>query len=627
MVRRVQRRIVLRALASGMLVAAASLAAPAFALAQAPAVRYLVPEVGPASGGTEVTIAGSSFTGATAVSFGGTAAAGFTNVDDNTIKALLPPHAPGNVDVTVTTASGTSPTSSSDTFTFVDTSSGSWSPGGVLGDPRTGQMTTTLPGGRILIVGGADASGSTTSAELYDPATRIFSPTGSLSDGVIGETATLLNDGKVLVVGLAFGTSGLVPTAELYDPSTGTWTPTANNPVDTLAFAAALLQDGRVLVAGGSNPSTLALAEIYDPTTNMWSATGNLSVPRQQFTLTTLPNGKVLAAGGRGKFGVPSAVSDLYDPSAGTWSSCDVLTASADCPGPMTTTDFGQTATLLQNGKVLAAGGQIHDGLRTNSAELYNPATGLWSNTGSLAEARNQHTATLLPDGRVLVTGGIGSDPAGAPLASSELYDPTTGTWSNTGFLQTARSTHTASLLPNGQVLVVGGYGLNQQILGSAELFTLTPPAASNPIPTPIPIPTPTPAPTPTPKPTPAPSSSPLFPGMGLPKANLSGFKLSVRLTRAGKSRVFAIHGALRLPNSIPASKRSLVCRGSVAVAVRRGHHTGGRRTVRLRSDCSFSTTLVVPTSRLGSQGRYGATARFVGNKYLNARSQTVTIR
>ncbi len=91
-----------------------------------------------------------------------------------------------------------------------------------------------------------------------------------------------------------------------------------------------------------------------------------------------------------------------------------------------------------------------------------------FSSTGSLATARNGHTATLLPNGMVLVAGGGGNS---GLLASAELYNPATGTWSATGNLVTARDGHTATLLPNGMVLVAGGYGISNSYLASAELY------------------------------------------------------------------------------------------------------------------------------------------------------------
>ena len=109
---------------------------------------------------------------------------------------------------------------------------------------------------------------------------------------------------------------------------------------------------------------------------------------------------------------------------------------------------------MLPNGKVLVAGGQDSSGSPFASAELYDPASGSWSATGSLNTARYFHTATLLPNGMVLVAGGVHRWHF---FASAELYDPASGTWTATGSLNTARYFHTATLLPNGMVLVAGG--------------------------------------------------------------------------------------------------------------------------------------------------------------------------
>src|SRR5438874_2029643 len=141
-----------------------------------------------------------------------------------------------------------------------------------------------------------------------------------------------------------------------------------------------------------------------------------------------------------GKVLIVGRSAELYDPATGTWS----ITGSLNTAG-------GGTATLLPNGKVLVVGGYYNKSF-LNSAELYDPATGTWSITGNLDIARNAHTATLLPNGKVLVAGGYGG--GDFSLNSSELYDPATGTWSITGNLNTPRCQSTATLRPSGKVLV-----------------------------------------------------------------------------------------------------------------------------------------------------------------------------
>jgi hypothetical protein len=131
---------------------------------------------------------------------------------------------------------------------------------------------------------------------------------------------------------------------------------------------------------------------------------------------------------------------------------------------PMKTARSQHTATLLPNGQVLIAGGvqSASNGTRTlSSTELYDPATGRFSPAANMTTTRRLHAATLLPDGHVLITGGYGGDDAGwgMPLTTAELYDPSADRFTKTGDLITATGFHTAVLLPTGQVLIVGGAG------------------------------------------------------------------------------------------------------------------------------------------------------------------------
>jgi hypothetical protein len=221
---------------------------------------------------------------------------------------------------------------------------------------------------------------------------------------------------------------------------------------------ATLLSDGRVLVVtGNTSDGPVASAELYDPASGIWTATGRLGFSVLGHTATLLPNGKVLVAGGG--FLVDYSSAELYDPATETWTAT----------GSMTGSRYDHTATLLPNGKVLVAGGFTRpagsSGHPLATAEIYDPASGTWTTTGSMALARTSHTATLLPNGKVLVAGGD------YMFGSVELYDPASGTWATTGNLPGFGLVgHTATLLSNGKVLVAGG-GDTGQTLARAELY------------------------------------------------------------------------------------------------------------------------------------------------------------
>jgi WD40 repeat protein len=287
-----------------------------------------------------------------------------------------------------------------------------------------------------------------------------FEETGSLAAGRYNHTATLLPNGKVL----AAGGAGQQSSAELYDPASGTWVATGSTGALFYNFTATLLPNGKVLAAGGG-PNVIfqsATTELYDPASGTWTETGSLGGKRSNHTATLLLDGKVLVVGGDyidvgyGGFSIASA--ELYDPASGTWTAT----------GSLATARGRHTATLLPNGKVLVAGGDnnYYGMVVTHaSCELYDPQTGTWTSTGPLGDARSSHTGTLLPNNKVLVAGGSTRIYI---LASAELYDPQSGTWTSTGPLGHTRSSHTATLLSDNKVLVAGGYNDN-----TAELYDL----------------------------------------------------------------------------------------------------------------------------------------------------------
>lgn len=276
----------------------------------------------------------------------------------------------------------------------------------------------------------------------------------------------------LFVLAAAFGVEAQDTTAcnknhYILTGSAASWLATGNLNVPRSAHTATLLADDKVLVAGGYGSSVLDSAELYDPASGKWSITGSLSKPRVMHTATLLPNGKVLVVGGDTSplppdFGRGNTA-EVYDPATGTWT----LT------GSMGTTRSWHTATLLQDGRVLVAGGFNIDNVKT--AELYDPATGSWTPTGDLNVARYGHTATLLSDGSVLIAKGSNDGDLASTLSSAELYDPVSGVWNQIDDpTQYSSVYHTATLLPDGKVLFIGGYDdpwLDPTSLREVELF------------------------------------------------------------------------------------------------------------------------------------------------------------
>jgi hypothetical protein len=245
---------------------------------------------------------------------------------------------------------------------------------------------------------------------------------------------------------------------------------------DRIMHTATLLDDGRILITGGANVNANNTGELYNPQTKIFSRiegpmyqTGKtMQIPRYGHTATKLANGKVLIVGAENR----STLAELFDPAT------DTFTQAAQTQTLIRARQF-HTATLLNDGKVLIYGGYeqptslLYADVRE---EYYDPSDDSFY-TYSLSNASNHlirinHTATRLRDGRVLVTGGSGVTGGGAAVSSAVIFDPTTQTFQNlSSQMNVPRSEHTATLLNDGYVLIVGGMGVNGHPHNTAELF------------------------------------------------------------------------------------------------------------------------------------------------------------
>ena len=317
----------------------------------------------------------------------------------------------------------------------------------------------------LVVAGLVAGAGATVATSLSAQANATWTATGNLVTARSGATATLLGTGKVLVAGGNGGGSTALSAAELYDPGTGSWSATAAMATARTGHTATLLQNGMVLVAG---PDTSA--EVYDPTAGTWSPTHPMVLaPGAGASATLLQNGSVLVAGGccGNSGGLPSGLTQaqLYDPATGAWTAT----------GSLATGRAQHTASLLPDGTVLVVGGRTivkYNSGGITSTELYDPRTGTWHAGPASPTPHALGTATTLKDGRILLAGGA-HDGCCSGLAGADLFDPATGTWAAAAPMGSPREDMAAGLLPDGSVLVAGGYqGITPTpVLASAEVY------------------------------------------------------------------------------------------------------------------------------------------------------------
>jgi len=283
-----------------------------------------------------------------------------------------------------------------------DKTANRWTTLGRLPEPRGSSAAALLPDGRVLVAGGWNyPDGEVASADLYEPATDTWSDAKPMHSRRGSFGLVVLDDGKALAVGGSW--SSAVP--EVYDPAKDTWTATVGDGRTGPLPAVAKLRDGRVLAAGGRDLYTArAEAQLYDPRTNTWTPAADMHLAREQGAAATLPDGRVLVAGGYDRDSGTLAAArtfEIYEPATDTWTA----------PGPLNRPRaYGARLVTLSDGRLVITGGHSAEtefGVTEYSAEIFDPATGAWTQTRPAGWARSSHVAVALADDSVLVAGGL----------------------------------------------------------------------------------------------------------------------------------------------------------------------------------------------------------------------------
>ena len=367
----------------------------------------------------------------------------------------------------------------------------SWTPTGSLTTARLYCPAVSLSNGDVLFVGGMGNSGPLASAELFQKSTGTIVPVGSMLLPRYTHTATFIPPTSAHPMGLVLVTGGsstptgrLFTEAEIYDPITRTFAATGSMAVGRKVATATFIPPtsahpmGLVLVAGGAITAnqTIASAELYDPVAGTFSMTGSMITSRWNFASVYLPpdiahaQGSVLITGGESEDtgSIFLKLCELYDVATGTFAA----TGSTSIEHIQ-----HQVKYLPTTGNVLLGTGATGPGdvdmEFSAQLELYNVATGTWSNTANMSTNRTNATMTILGNGDVLIAGGTKQGEGYVfALSTAEIYHAFDGLCTLSASMSTGRTVATAAPLSDGTVIVVGGHD-ESSALASAEVFTL----------------------------------------------------------------------------------------------------------------------------------------------------------
>jgi hypothetical protein len=401
-----------------------------------------------------------------------------------------------------------------------DPAANAFEPAGTLNEPRADHSATLLRDGRLFVAGGQGEEPANATTEIWDDGSS--TPAAPLASGRRGHAAVMLADGTVLLFGGTDLAKDVLGSAERFDPTTGTMTLLEGEGTTLLtpraASAVALLPSGELLIAGGEvdladnsgsagvcngtaavdvfvpgpaggefaiDPPAMPITQAFRPTLTtlptgrtllLGSADsallyddavatsdppGQLAEQRNAHAAVLLPDGDVLVVGGDDGFTTASLTAEIFQPGSGF-----------SAPLPIPVPRSGPSATLLRDGRVLIAGDLGGAG---KTAETFTRRTGFVPLDGELTTGRGMHRATPLADGTVLLTGGFEGGPGAQPTSATEaaeIFDPTNDTFVSVQPLSRPRTFHTATLLPDGRVLVTGGEDkLNGAPTVSVDLF------------------------------------------------------------------------------------------------------------------------------------------------------------
>lgn len=337
-------------------------------------------------------------------------------------------------------------------------------------DPRAGATVCMAPNrnagmGDFLLVSGA-------TTEFFNFRTLDTEAGPAMNSPRALHASATLNDGRVMFIGGVDGTGAVTTSCEIYDPVADTFTTVAPMSGPRAGHAAATMPDGRVLVVGGTTNFTdltaaiagvLDSTSIYDPAADSWSSGPNIGGRRLVPALARLSTGEMLVSGGIEVtifFGIPIAAvstdkAQRFNPTSNSWSSAPNMPAGRAY--------HHDNQVTLGNGRLMLTGGVLVPSLLNAAnaasiaeADVYDPVANSWSAT-TMSHARTGHSATLLPNGNVVVCGGSeGLLSAAVTLDAVAVFDSTNGTWTDTAPMTVARVGHAAVVLPDGSVVLIG---------------------------------------------------------------------------------------------------------------------------------------------------------------------------